>query len=148
MRASKLLDQLHTFIKTLEQSKKKVLIVLVPEHGAALKSDKMQIAGMREVPTTDITHVPVAIRLINAADSAPTVPVHISSQSSFLALSELISRILKDDIFGQSRVDWRDLTADLPTSEWVSENEGTVLMNYGDRDYIRIGGGSWVEYPR
>lgn len=147
-RASKLLDQLHSFIKTLEQSKKKVLIVLVPEHGAALKSDKMQIAGMREVPTSDITHVPVAMRLINGADPTPPAPLHISSPSSYLALSELLSRMLKDDVFAQSRVDWSGLTADLPASEWVSENEGTVLMSYGERDYIRIGGGSWVEYPR
>jgi hypothetical protein len=36
---------------TLEQSGRKVAVVMVPEHGAALTGDKMQMAGLRDIPS-------------------------------------------------------------------------------------------------
>ena len=43
----------------LEASGRRAVVVLVPEHGAALRGDSAQIAGLREIPTPAITLVPV-----------------------------------------------------------------------------------------
>jgi len=98
-RAEKLLDGIMQFMTELEQSDRRVMVIFIPEHGAALKADKMQIAGMREIPTYDITHVPVGVRLIGTADTSPVSPVHVTGPTSFLALSDLIARVLNENTF-------------------------------------------------
>ena len=63
-RLKTLLDQLDDFMTTLEQSGRKVAVVMVPEHGAALTGDKMQMAGLRDIPSPSITLVPVGVALL------------------------------------------------------------------------------------
>lgn len=62
LRAQKLFDELDAFFTQLEKSGRKVMVVLVPEHGAALKGDKMQVSGLRDIPSPSITNVPTAIK--------------------------------------------------------------------------------------
>lgn len=145
-RAKKLLDELDAFMAELEASGRHVMVVFVPEHGAALTGDRMQMAGLREIPTTDITHIPVAVRLLGRASVAPHETLHISTPSSYLALSELISRVISRDIFAQSQTDWQALTLDLPETQAISENSGTVMMAYQGATYLRLGHRDWVKY--
>ncbi len=42
MRAQKLFDDTDNFFTELEKSGRKVMVVVVPEHGGALKGDKMR----------------------------------------------------------------------------------------------------------
>lgn len=147
-RAEKLLDGLMQFMNEVEQSGRKAMLIFIPEHGAALKSDKMQIAGMREIPTYDITHVPVGVRLIGTADKSPVSPVHVTGPTSFLALSDLIARVLNEDVFDASRINWNALIEGLPQTEHINENDGTIVMRYQDTPFIRLGGRNWIEYPR
>ena len=147
-RASKFLDDMNRFLDGLEKSGRRVMVVFVPEHGAALKADRMQIAGMREVPTFDITHVPVGVRLIGTKAIAKTDPFHVKSQASFQALSELMSRVLADDVFEQTSINWSVLAGGLLQTEPINENEGTIVMRNQDAPYIRIGGQTWIEYPK
>src|SRR5690606_5904644 len=79
-RAQRLLDELNAFIGQLEKSGRPVVLILVPEHGAALKGDRMQIAGMREIPTPDITHVPVGVRVIGAKGRVAQEPWRVEGQ--------------------------------------------------------------------
>ncbi len=51
----------------------------MPEHGAALRGDKMQIAGMREIPTPAITLVPVGIKVIGQDANRAGSPVQIDT---------------------------------------------------------------------
>ena len=88
-----LIDDLNGFIKQLELSGRRVVVVIVPEHGAALHGDRMQIAGMREIPSPSITRVPVGIKLVGMGRNPNAAPLHITEPSSFLALSEIISRL-------------------------------------------------------
>ena len=147
-RAQRLLDEMNTFIAELEKSGRHAMVVFIPEHGAALKADKMQIAGMREVPTRDITHVPVGVRLVGTKAPRNAAPTHVTSTSSFLALADLVARVVEQDVFQETRIDWPALVQDLPVTPPVSENEGTVLMEYNGLPYIRVGGRNWIEYPR
>lgn len=147
-RAERLLDEINAFLDELERSGRRVMVVFIPEHGAALKADRMQISGMREVPTFDITHVPVGIRLIGTDDKAAVNPVHVTGPSSFLALSDLISRVLSNNVFEQPSINWNALVEGLPQTAPVNENEGTIVMRYQDTPFVRMGGRTWIEYPR
>ncbi|WP_417251994.1 cellulose biosynthesis protein BcsG [Castellaniella sp.] len=146
-RLRRLFDNLSAFFAELQRSGRKVLVVLVPEHGAALQGDRMQIPGMREIPSPSITRVPVALKLIGA--KAPHgQPVKVEKPSSFLALSKLMSELVSINVFEQTTIDWPGLVARLPETNSVSENDGTVLMEWQQNPYVRMGQGSWIPYPK
>ena len=116
------------------------MLVIVPEHGAALHGDRMQIAGMREIPTPSITHVPVGVKLINMDRKIDNTPLHIGTPTSLLALSELISRLSTDK--------WQPLTDNLPETPIVSETAGAQVIVYQGVTYVRLEGQSeWTPYP-
>lgn len=145
-RAQKLLDELDSFMNQLERSGRQVAVLFIPEHGAALKGDRMQISGMREIPTPDITHVPVGVRLIGAKAAAPESPVHVTKPTSFLAVAELVSQLINTNAFEQPVLNWEGLAADLAQTRLVSENEGTVMMEYKGEPYVRLNGKNWIKY--
>ncbi len=57
-RAQKFFDELNAFFNELEKSGRKVMVVVVPEHGGALKGDRMQVSGLRDIPSPSITNIP------------------------------------------------------------------------------------------
>jgi cellulose synthase operon protein YhjU len=149
-RAQTLLEDLNVFLKELEKSGRRVAVVIVPEHGAALHGDRMQISGMREIPSPSITHVPVGIKLVNMGRNPRNGPVHVTQPSSYLALSEIISRLYAAPAppDGQGP-DWQTLLANLPQTPAVSENAGTVVVDYAGKPYVRIKEkGTWLPYPQ
>ncbi|MGL4315108.1 MAG: cellulose biosynthesis protein BcsG [Pseudomonas sp.] len=144
-RAETFLGDLGRFIDHLQQSGRRVVLVLVPEHGAAVHGDRMQISGMREIPSRAITHVPVAIKLINMGESGQPGPLHITTPASYLALSELIARL-----YGQQGgpLDLPALIHELPTTAAVSENSDSAVVEYRGTPYVRLRGQSrWMPYP-
>ncbi|MCP3431392.1 cellulose biosynthesis protein BcsG [Stutzerimonas stutzeri] len=146
-RAQRLLDDLNRFIDELERSGRPVALLLVPEHGAALHGDRMQIAGMREIPRPSITQVPVGLKLIGMDASHGTQPVHIQQPTSFLALSELVSRLYAARQQG-STPNLEALVADLPQTELVSETAGAQVIERAGKPYVRLSGQTiWLPYP-
>lgn len=146
-RLQDLFDDLDEFLDELDKSGRKIMVVIVPEHGAALVGDKMQVSGLRDIPSPSITHVPAGVRLIG--DKATTVqPLHITQPSSYLAISELVNRTLDGKLFNAEQIDWQALTANLPQTPAVSETSNTVVMKYQDKFYIRLKGASWTPYPQ
>lgn len=65
-----LLDNLEDFIKDIKDSNRNTLFIMVPEHGAAIRGDKMQIAKLREIPTDKITRIPVGVSFLGAQRNA------------------------------------------------------------------------------
>lgn len=147
-RAKTLFDQLDTFLDELEKSGRKVMVVVVPEHGAALVGDKMQMPGLRDIPSPSITHIPVGVKLMGIKAPQPASPVVISTPSSYLAISELVSRMVDGKVFTAPNIDWQTLTQALPETAVVSENDNAVVMQYQGKPYIRLNGGDWVPYPQ
>ncbi|QKZ07457.1 cellulose biosynthesis protein BcsG [Pseudomonas eucalypticola] len=149
-RAQALIDDLTGFIKQLQASGRRVVVVIVPEHGAALHGDRMQISGMREIPSPSITHVPVGIKLVNMGSNPSAEPLHVTAPSSFLALSEIISRLYTAQPQGAGLApSWQTLLTDLPQTAAVSENAGTVVVDYAGKPYVRIKEkGQWLPYPQ
>ncbi|MDK1710490.1 cellulose biosynthesis protein BcsG [Serratia marcescens] len=147
-RAQKLFDQLNTFLDQLEKSGRKVVVVIVPEHGAALVGDKMQMSGLRDIPSPNITHTPVGIKLVGMKAPHQGGPLQIKTPSSYLAVSELVSRLVDGKVFSESSVDWQTLTQGLPQTPVISENDNAIVMQYQGKPYIRLNGGDWVPYPQ
>ncbi|MGY3854231.1 cellulose biosynthesis protein BcsG [Aeromonas aquatilis] len=142
-----LLDQLDHFLSELERSGRKVMVVVVPEHGAALTGDRMQMSGLRDIPSPAITRIPVGVAFIGT--QAPHEPTrHIQEESSYLAISELVAKTLASDLFGTPTIDWNGLINNLPKTPMVSENQGTVVVHYQDDYHIKLGQGDWVPYPQ
>ncbi|MGP2929302.1 cellulose biosynthesis protein BcsG, partial [Serratia bockelmannii] len=139
-RAQKLFDQLNTFLDQLEKSGRKVVVVIVPEHGAALVGDKMQMSGLRDIPSPNITHTPVGIKLVGMKAPHQGSPLQIKTPSSYLALSELVSRLVDGKVFSESSVDWQTLTQALPQTPVISENDNAIVMQYQGKPYIRLNG--------
>ncbi|SUC18804.1 cellulose synthase operon protein YhjU [Proteus vulgaris] len=147
-RASTLLDSLDNFMNELDKKGRKVMVVIVPEHGAALQGDKTQMSGLRDIPSQSITTVPVGIRFTGIKDRAQFYPpVIVEEPSSYLALSEFISRNVNGDVFNQSSIDWNALASELPQTANVAENQATIVVDYQGQSYIKLNGGEWINYP-
>ena len=106
--------------------------------------------GNRQVQSDGGTHVPVGIKLINMGDNGQTAPVHITEPSSYLAVAEIIARLYADPALSNGQtVDWTKLLTDLPQTAKVSENSGTVVLDYNGKPYVRIKeNGGWLPYPQ
>lgn len=145
-RAKMLFDQLDAFLTNLDKSGRRVMVLVVPEHGAALEGDRMQMSGLRDIPSPSITHVPVGIKFVGM--KAPHQPtLNVSTPTSLLALSELISRVVDGQVFNAANVNMSTLTANLPQTPVISENDNAVVMMYQGKPWIRLNGGDWVPYP-
>lgn len=148
IRAQKLFDELDAFLTGLEKSGRKVMVVLVPEHGAALVGDRMQISGLRDIPSPSITHVPVGVKFIGMKAPHQGAPIEITTPSSHLAISELVTRSLDGKNFVADNVDWNALTSNLPQTAPVSEDANAIVIQYQNKPYVKLGGGDWVPYPQ
>lgn len=146
-RLRRLLSDLGRFIDLVEASGRPTVIVLIPEHGAALRGDAMQVPGLRELPTRAITRVPVAVKLIGLGGGTHGgAPVRVDRPASYLTMTALLAGLTTMDDAAGGREGLRKLLQALPGTEWVAENEGTVLFHQGGRDYLRTPAGDWSEF--
>lgn len=100
-RLKNLLDDLYAFFDTLKQSNRNIVVMLVPEHGAGMRGDRMQISGMREIPAATIVHTPVAMKVFGPNMKRDGDTYHVTAPSSYLAVSTLISRLLEQNIYAK-----------------------------------------------
>ncbi|MEQ9011460.1 cellulose biosynthesis protein BcsG [Algiphilus sp.] len=141
-RLRKLLDDLNGFIDALEASGRTTVVVLIPEHGAALRGDALQISGMREIPTPAITLAPVGIYLTGGGQAH--TPVRIDSPTSYFALGTLLKRFVADNPFSADAPALARYVDDLPATRLVSVNEGAIVMRKDDQFLRRDISGSWT----
>lgn len=146
-RARTLFDELNGFFNSLEESGRKVMVVVVPEHGAALVGDKVQLSGLRDIPSPAMTQVPVGIKFFGMQAPHQGGALEVQEPSSYLAISELIARSVNGQLFSSTQPDWSALVQDLPQTAVVSENENAVVMAFQGKSYIRLNKGDWVLYP-
>jgi len=146
-RANTLFDQLDGFLTNLDKSGRRVMVIVVPEHGAALEGDRMQMSGLRDIPSSSITHVPVGIKF--AGMKAPhQATLNVSTPTSLQAISELVSRVVDGQVFNAPNVNMAALSDNLPQTPVVSENDNAVVVMYQGKPWIRLNGGDWVAYPQ
>jgi len=141
----KLFADLERFIALVQDSKRPTLLLLVPEHGGAVRGDAVQIPGLRELPTPAITSVPAAVKLINFDGLSVGAPIVVDRLSSYQALAALVSALLGTGR-AASREQLESLTRELPGTDWVAENEGTVLLRQARQSWLRTPRGEWSAY--
>lgn len=144
-RLTKLFADLERFIALVQESKRPTLLLLVPEHGGAVRGDAVQIPGLRELPTPAITSVPAAVKLINFDGLSVGPPITIERPSSYQALAALVASLMGSGR-AASREQLEGLARELPGTDWVAENEGTVLLRQGRQSWLRTPKGEWSAY--
>lgn len=146
-RLQKLFADIERFIALVEQSGRPTLLLLVPEHGGAVRGDTVQIPGLREIPTTAITSVPTAVKLIGFDGLAPgSAPISVERPSSYHALAALKAALLPGGRTVGGREQLEALTRELPGTDSVAENEGTLLLRQGRNSWLRAPKGAWTPY--
>ena len=145
-RTKKLLQDFESFFTHLEKSGRNVVVVFIPEHGASIRGDKMQIAGMREIPNLRITQIPVGIKLIGAAFKPAMKPQVLNQPVSYLGLAALLNAFISQSPFGPKAGLLSEYLQGIPLTPLVSENDNLTMMRYGERDFLLSPGSSWVEH--
>ena len=121
--------------------------MMVPEHGAAIRGDKMQISGLREIPSPQITHGVVGIRLLGQGVDTPAEPIVITKPTSFIEISTIVANILSANPFDPGSYNPADLVKNVQQTASVSENGGTVVLEHNGKYFIRLdGSNNWTEY--
>jgi cellulose synthase operon protein YhjU len=133
-------------LEQLQRSGRRVIVIIVPEHGAAVRGDRRQIPGLREIPTPAITHVPVGVVLVNAPIPSGRIQQRVDSPASYLALNELLSRFFRDNPFDATTLDLSTYIQNLPRTELVAENDGTVVMQVAGQYLMRTPDGEWSNW--
>lgn len=147
-RLTKLMADLDKFLAQLEASGKPVLVLLIPEHGAALRGDKIQIAGMREIPSPAITLVPAALKLIGLKLPPVNTPLRVTGSVSYFGLFALLGDLLADNPYLPGAKPLTDRLQKLEKTPFVSENEDVIVMRNGSGAYLmKSSDNSWTPYP-
>ncbi|WP_299270572.1 cellulose biosynthesis protein BcsG [uncultured Psychrosphaera sp.] len=140
-----LLNDINYLFEKIEQSGKKVMVVFVPEHGAGLKGDNLQLPGMREFPSHNVTHVPVGVRLFGATKRQAQT-LNVNSPSSYLAISQLVEQVVEKNMFGEPTATLAEIVNTLPETDFVSENDSATVIQYKGTYQMKIDKEDWIEY--
>src|SRR5262249_30126110 len=127
-RFAQLSGEVGKFLDEVRASGRRVVVVFIAEHGAALGGDRRQIQGLREIPTAAIAHVPVAIALLNAPRPAALAQQKIDAPSSYPSVNEVLARLISSNPFDKPLASFETYTESLPQSDFVAENNGTTVM--------------------
>jgi hypothetical protein len=146
-RARTLFSDLGRFMDLIAASHRRVVLVLVPEHGAELRGERRQIQGLREVPSAAITQVPVGVALIGGEAQDHRAQQSIDAPVSYLALAEVFARMLASDPFAAAADDGKhSWFQNLPETLPVAENENTVVIEAAGTQQMQTPDGHWVPW--
>lgn len=106
----------------------------------------MQIAGLREIPSPAITLVPVGIKLVGPGLQRSDGAARIDAPSSYLAVSEVVSRLLTGTVFSSGAFSAKALADGLPVTRFVAQNADTYLMEDEGSYFLKQGNSPWSPY--
>lgn len=143
VRVNTLMTEIDQFSDLVAASGHKAVLVFIPEHGAALRGEPGQIAGLRDIPTPRIVNVPVGVKLIGFSGTHPPMQV-INTPSSYLALAQLLANMVANSPFKPVAPPLSQYAVDLPHTEMVGENEDTITLHTPTGYMVRTSAGDWV----
>lgn len=144
--AKLLFSELEQFFAALEASGRKVVVIVVGEHGAALAGSRIQAPDLREIPLSSITVVPAAVRIFGRRRK--DAQVVIGKPTSYLALAQLLGALLESAPFENRAPSAADLAAALPETRFVAETSGARVMQAGAGFIYQAKQGRWIELPK
>jgi hypothetical protein len=127
------------------------VVVVVAEHGMALRGSALQPAGLREVPLPQITTVPVGVKFIGPSWFRGARPVRqvVDRPTSYLAIATLLAELSARPTIELGESALRRLVEGVPATEFVAETEGAIVMDIGTQ-YVanrRSLNRQWVALP-
>ncbi|MCX7084172.1 MAG: cellulose biosynthesis protein BcsG [Methylococcales bacterium] len=141
-----LLDDFYNILDELKKANKPIVVLMVPEHGANIRGDKVQISGMRELPSPKITNVPVGLKVIGNDIERSGNQIRVKEPASFLAIGHLVNQLLAQDVFNKREFTPEQLLTDIPSTPLLSENEGSIVMKYNNDFYYSFNNNEWLKY--
>ena len=144
---SRTLADLSRFFDLLEGSGRDVLVVLVPEHGAALVGSSIQAADLRDIPLPKITMVPLGVRFFTRERRLGRAPARIGKPVSYQSISRLIAGALHARNEGAREVLSVETASSLPEIPYFAENESAHTLIQGGKLLYRDSGESWKNLP-
>jgi cellulose synthase operon protein YhjU len=145
-RLEKLLDDLNMFLLQLERSGRRAVVMVVPEHGAAIRGDKYQFAGLRDIATPRITHVPVGVAIIGPDAKRLDGPALIERPTSYFALSALMGKMIQTPPFSDAGFVAEQYAENLPETQHVTENDAASIIETKDQYWMRLGKEPWEPF--
>lgn len=142
-----LMDDVQLFIEQLQASNRNTVLVFVPEHGRALVGNSIQLADIRDIPVPSITKVPVGVKLIGP-DFTPSGQHEITRPTSYFAISWMINKFLKKSPFAEKATEPAKLVARIPKTAHVSEHEGSIVVEIGEKTLYRGKDGKWLSLSK
>ncbi|MFA0440338.1 hypothetical protein BCU70_19435 [Vibrio sp. 10N.286.49.C2] len=143
-----LLDDLLQFFNNLDASGRNIMVVILPEHGAAVRGDRMQISGMREIPTKAITSIPVGVKFFGDTAFDNKKQVEVTAPVSFLALSDFIANVASSGVYDGDTTTLTSLVSGLPETPVVSQNSGTTMLEINGQQFYSFDAKSWTQYKQ
>ncbi len=147
-RLDNLLRDMDRFMSDIERSGRPTLVVLMPEHGAALRKGAQHIAGLRETPWPEITRVPVAVKLMGLGAPRPAdLPrtIRVSGPTSYLSFAALLSELIDQPDPWQVL---RTAEQNLPRVDFVADNGETLVALDQQALWLRTASSGWQQLAR
>ena len=127
--AERLFGNLDEFFRTLSSSGRNFVVILVPEHGMALRGSSIQPSDMREIPLPSITTVPLGVKFIGQKfPRQPERQIIVSKQTSYLAIAHLLSSFLASPAFDRDSLLTEEIIKGIPEVNFVAENEAALVV--------------------
>jgi cellulose synthase operon protein YhjU len=145
LRTRRLFEDVTRFLRLIESSGRRATVILVAEHGAAVRGDRYQIDGLREIPSPAITEVPVAIAYVGLDEKSSESRAHVDDPLSYYGLAQLLKRSITDNPF-EGRHSPETYTHGLAGGPFVAENDDMLVVRVSGRYLMRPPGGSWVPW--
>jgi len=142
-RVQTLFGDIEHFIADINASGRRAVVVMVPEHGANVRGDRLQISGLRELPSPAIALIPVGVRLVGRPQE-PTIAV--PQPTSLFGLSSLLAGFIASNPYAATAPALSDYVRAVPETEFVAENGETVVMRANGRYWMRGADHKWAEY--
>jgi len=142
-RVNTLMTEIDQFANLIASSGRRAVLVFIPEHGAALRGEPGQIAGLRDIPTPHIINIPVGVKLVGFPGAHPPMQV-INTPSSYLALAQMLANMVANSPFKPVSPPLTQYAVDLPHTEMIGENEDTVTLRTASGYMARTSAGDWV----
>ena len=145
-RLQRFLDNMEKIMQKLDDSGRRVVVVMVSDHGGAVRGDKRQIPGLREIPTPHIALVPVGIKVVGGGVRRAGATVTVDQPASYLAIAHVLAGMLEKSPFKAGSFVPSAYLVDLPLTPFVAQNENTTVAEYGHRYYLNNAAAGWEDY--
>lgn len=149
------------YVKTLERlgadvdalageiaaSGRSAVVLIVPEHGRAIRGASEQAAGLRDIPLPKITRVPAAVRFVGPAFARAPRGRSSARPVSYLALAQLLADVLRDPGVAADGARLDRAVAALPETPFMSETSEWKVFRFQGAYYVYGKDKTWRPLP-